>query len=110
MQSTFHIKKYIFVLLFFFPGVHTIVDDPPLKIYPMSTLFPIILVLYIPAEANLLVEHQGALQRPKQSILKPALAAEHGWQADCCGHVAGGSALPKIRQEKARTGALADCV
>lgn len=64
----------------------------------------------IPAEADLLVEHQSPLQGPAESVLEPALAAEHGWQADGRRHIARWSALPQVRQEKARPGAFAHCV
>lgn len=64
----------------------------------------------IPAETNLLVEHQCPLQGPAQPVLKPALAAKHRWQADGRRHIAGWSALPQVGQEKARAAALAHCV
>lgn len=78
--------------------------------YVNIIMHPILGLLHIPAEVKLLVEHQGPLQRPKQPVVKPALAAKHRWEADSCCHVAGGTALPQVRQEKARTGALAHSV
>lgn len=77
---------------------------PSLYIRPVPAF---LLLCSIPAETYLLVEHQGPLQRPTQPVLEPALTAEHRWQADGCRHVAWGSTLPQVRQEKARPGALA---
>lgn len=67
-------------------------------------MFP---TLPVPAETYLLVQHQCPLQGPAQSVLKPALAAEDGGQADGRRHVARRPALPQVRQEKARATALA---
>lgn len=61
----------------------------------------------VPAEADLLVHQQSPLQGPTQPALKPALAAEHGRQADGRRHVAGRAALPEVGQQEAGPGALA---
>lgn len=64
----------------------------------------------VPAQTDLLVEHQRPLQRPAQPVLKPALAAEHRRQADGSSHVAGRAALPEVGEEEAGARALADGV
>lgn len=61
----------------------------------------------LPAETNLLVDHQRPLQGPTQPVLKPALTAEHGRQADGRRHVAGRAALSQVGQQEAGAGALA---
>lgn len=63
--------------------------------------------LCLPAETNLLVDHQSPLQGPWQPPLKPALAAEDGREADGRRHVAGRAALAQVGQQEARAGALA---
>lgn len=85
----------------------------PVSNWFMTECFPPSLVFLprsIPAETCLLVKHQSPLQWPGHPTLKPALAAEHRWQADGRCYIAWWSTLPKVRQEKPWPSALAHCI
>lgn len=90
-----------------FRWVFTIFFSLVVCVFSWKKLSFAVFLLCLPAETNLLVDHQSPLQGPWQPPLKPALAAEHGREADGRRHVAGRAALAQVRQQEARAGALA---